>query len=68
MLQAGYHLQLNLILFVMIVIKRLKKMTDSEIIQEYANQMILLMTRMDTLEDMVASLDVRLEQIEKVME
>ena len=43
-------------------------MTDSDQIQEYANLMILFMNSLDTLEDMVAVIDVRLEAIEKVMD
>ena len=43
-------------------------MTDTEVIQEYANLMILFMNRLNTLEDMVAAIDVRLEAIEKVMD
>ena len=43
-------------------------MTDSDTIQEVANMFIMLLQRVDTLEDMLVSLDVRIEQIEKVME
>ena len=43
-------------------------MTDSELISEYSQMILTLMARVDTLEDMVAAQDVRLEQIEKVMD
>lgn len=42
-------------------------MTD-ETIQEFANRLLLLIKQIDTLEDMLAAIDVRLEAIEKVME
>ena len=43
-------------------------MTDNDVVQEYANLMILFMHMLNTIEDMVAAIDVRLEAIEKVMD
>ena len=42
-------------------------MTD-ETIQEFANKILLMVQQIDTLEDMLATMDDRLEAIEKVME
>ena len=41
---------------------------DSDRVQEFANLVILFMQRLNTLEDMVVAIDVRLEAIEKVMD
>ena len=41
---------------------------DSDRVLEFANLVILFMQRLNTLEDMVAAIDVRLESIEKVMD
>jgi len=41
---------------------------DSDRVLEFANLVILFMQRLNTLEDMLVSIDVRLEAIEKVMD
>ena len=41
---------------------------DSDRVLEFANLVILFMQRLNTLEDMVVAIDVRLEAIEKVMD
>ena len=43
-------------------------MTDTDTILEVAQLIILLMQRIDTIEDMMVDFDTRLEQLEKVIE